>query len=91
MVLNPSFFFVYHDRCANWQYNALDVFDHWVLISMESFMHGATAITLAKTELLYIPQKCGGIGSNGFHIKWKIGTHGNWKNQNPGGRFGATG
>ena len=33
---------------------------------------------------------CGGIGSNGFHIKWIIGTHGNWKNQNPGGCFGAT-
>ena len=34
-------------------------------------------------------QKCGGIGSYRFHIKWMIGTHGNWKNQNPGGRFGA--
>ena len=22
--------------------------------------------------------------------KWIIGTHDNWKNQNPGGRFGAT-
>ena len=32
----------------------------------------------------------GGIGSNGFHIKWIFGTQGNWKNQNPGGRFGAT-
>ena len=25
-----------------------------------------------------------------FHIKWVIGTYVNWKNQNPGGRFGAT-
>ena len=31
-----------------------------------------------------------GIGSNEFHIKWIFGTQGNWKNQNPGGRFGAT-
>ena len=31
-----------------------------------------------------IPKKCGGLSSNGFHIKWIIGTHGNWKNQNPG-------
>ena len=45
-------------------------------------------IAMAKTELLYL--KCGGIGSNGFHIKGIIGTHDNWKNQNPGGRFGAT-
>ena len=32
----------------------------------------------------------GGIGSNGFHIKWIFGTQSNWKNQNPEGRFGAT-
>ena len=35
--------------------------------------------TLAKTELVWIPKKCGGISSNGFHIKWIIGTHSNWK------------
>ena len=35
--------------------------------------------TMAKTEK-FVPQKCGGIGSNGFHIKWIIGPHGNWKN-----------
>ena len=46
-------------------------------------------LTMAKIELLYI-KKCGGIGSNGFHIKWIIGTHGNWKNQNSVGLFGAT-
>ena len=45
---------------------------------------------MAKTELLY-PKIVGAyLGSNGFHIKWIIGTHGNWKNQNPGGSFGAT-
>jgi hypothetical protein len=32
----------------------------------------------------------GGLGSNEFHIKWRFGTHGNLKNQNPGGRFGAS-
>ena len=31
-----------------------------------------------------------GLGSNEFHTKWRFGTHGSWKNQNPGGRFGAT-
>ena len=44
---------------------------------------------MAKTELLYVPQKCGYIGSNGFHIKWIIGTQDSWKNKNPGGRFEA--
>ena len=32
----------------------------------------------------------GGIGSNGFHMRWIFDTHGSWKNQNPGGCFGAT-
>ena len=27
---------------------------------------------------------------NVFHMKWIIETYGNWRNQNPGGRFGAT-
>ena len=35
-------------------------------------------------------EKCAGIGLNDFHIKWIIGTHCNWKNQNPGSRLGAT-
>ena len=30
------------------------------------------------------------LGSNGFQLKRRFGTHGNYKNQNPGGRFGAT-
>ena len=38
----------------------------------------------------YYVNSLGAIGCNGFHIKWMFGTHGNWKNQNPGGRFGAT-
>ena len=27
------------------------------------------------------------LDSNEFQLKWRFGTHGNWKNQNPGGRF----
>ena len=34
--------------------------------------------------------KFGHIGLNGSRLNWIIGTHGNWKNQNPGGYFGAT-
>ena len=35
-------------------------------------------------------KKCARMGLNGFHIKCMIGTHCNWKNQNPVSRFGAT-
>ena len=35
-------------------------------------------------------QKCARMGLNSFHIKWMIGTHCNWKNQNPGSPLGAT-
>ena len=35
-------------------------------------------------------EKWGRPDINVFHIKWIIAKHGNWKNQNPGGRFGAT-
>ena len=35
-------------------------------------------------------EKCAGMGLNGFHIKSIIGTHCNWKNQNPGSPLGAT-
>ena len=38
----------------------------------------------------YSLEKCVGMGLNDFHIKWIIGTHCNWKNQNPGSPFGAT-
>ena len=34
--------------------------------------------------------KLGGTGLIEYKLKWIIGTHGHWKNQNPGGRFGAT-
>ena len=32
----------------------------------------------------------GRLDSNEFQLKRRIGTHDNWKNQNLGGRFGAT-
>ena len=48
-------------------------------------------------SILYTPlrnkllcQFLGRLGNSGFQLKWSFGTHGNWKNQNPGGRFGAT-
>ena len=35
-------------------------------------------------------KKLGGLGLNGIKLKWIIGTHGNWRNQNPGVCFLAT-
>ena len=35
-------------------------------------------------------EKCGHLDLTVFHLIWVIGTCGNWKNQNLGGRFGAT-
>ena len=54
------------------------------VLSVDSFgMHGSY-------KLIIMLEKCGHPDINVFHIKWIIGNHGNWKNQNPGGRFGAT-
>ena len=31
----------------------------------------------------------GCLGNNGFQLKWRFGTHDNWKNQNPVNSFGV--
>ena len=41
-------------------------------------------------ERIVMLEKCGRPDLTVFHLIWVIGTYGNWKNQNPGGRFGAT-
>ena len=55
--------------------------------SLKAFGNGlfTLAFTVAINELLCLKNDI-----NVFHIKWIIGNHGIWKNQNPGGRFGAT-
>ena len=40
-------------------------------------------------EMSYYVNFLGLLGSNGFQLKWRFDIHGNWKNQNPGVRFGA--
>jgi hypothetical protein len=42
-------------------------------------------VTTPKNNLLYESKK--GLGINRIKLKWIIGTHGNWKNQNPGVPF----
>ena len=46
-------------------------------------------LTHGSYKWIIMHKKCGRPDSNGFQLKWRFGTHGNWKNQNPGGRFGA--
>ena len=41
-------------------------------------------------EWIIMLEKYGRLDLTVFHLIWVIGTYGNWKNQNPGGRFGAT-
>ena len=41
-------------------------------------------------EMNYYVNFLGHLAGNEFQLKQKFGTHGNWKNQNPGGHFGAT-
>ena len=44
--------------------------------------------TIYKSFIIW--RKCGGITDNGIKLQWLISTKGNWKNRNPGSRFGAT-
>ena len=46
--------------------------------------------TVVNYYIIIIPQKYRGIGSNGFHIKWILGTQDNWKKENPEVRIWAT-
>ena len=54
---------------------------------------GQTAMTFNSPhpEINYYVQRIEGLGLNGIELKWIIGTHGNWKNQNPGGQIGGAG
>ena len=49
-------------------------------------------LTIIKMNLgiNYYVNVLGSLGNNRFQLKWRFGTHGDWKNQNPGGRFGAS-
>ena len=40
-------------------------------------------------EWINMLEKCRHLDLIVFHLIWAIGTYGNWKNQNPEGRFGA--
>ena len=54
------------------------------------FLCRELSITHGSYKWIIMHEKCGRPDSNGFQLKWRFGTNGNWKNQNPGGRFGAT-
>ena len=53
------------------------------------FQSKSKALSTHCLGMSYYVNFLGDLGSNEFHIKWRFGTHGSWKNQNPGGLFGA--
>ena len=46
-------------------------------------------ISHCSYQWIIMHEKYGLPNSNGFQLKWRFGTDDNWKNENPGGRFGA--
>ena len=66
---------------------------YWLITIYNSFHSRYLSKQLQDTVVIkwiIMHEKCGRPDSNGFQLKGRFGTHGNWKNQNPGGRFGAT-
>ena len=71
-----------------------------ILVSINIRKYGiALANVKSAWSLVYIHttyswnikwQKCARMGLNWFHIREIFGTQDNWKNENPGSRFGAT-
>ena len=57
--------------------------------SFSNYVIHWTGFTLLTAEIIKW-QKCAHMGLNGFHKKCIIGTHCNWKNQNPVSPLGAT-
>ena len=62
----------------------------WVSTGATGAWHLWNLWTHGNYKWIIMHEKCGRPDSNGFQLKWRFGTHGNWKNQNPGGCFGAT-
>ena len=67
-----------------------DVFKSGTQLQKGFWLHYDVQCTTHCLGMSYYVNFLEGLGSNEFHIKWRFGTHGSWKNQNPRGRFGAT-
>ena len=66
------------------------LFKELVLIGVAKSWSTDEIIHHGNYKWIIMLEKCGRPNLNVFHLKWIICTLGNWKNQNPGGRFGAT-
>ena len=64
----------------------------WIWEKFCSMYYGGMMALLShgSSKWIIMHEKWRRLDSNGVQLKWRFGTHGNWKNQNPGGRFGAT-
>ena len=68
-------------------------FEDWIKNKMEQGFQIMVILDLYGAHCLgnfIMSNKLGHSMDNGNKLKWIIGTHGNWKNQNSWGRFGAT-
>ena len=63
---------------------------YWCEATISSMQKDSFWQNVIRSHCLGMSYNVNFFGSNEFHIKWRFGTHGSWKNQNPGGCFGAT-
>ena len=66
------------------------LFPFFITIFTSFFLIFLSVVTSHHLCINYYVPKLGGLGLNENKLKWNFSTHGNWKNQNPMGRFGAT-
>ena len=66
------------------------LFKELVLIGVAKSWSTDEIIHHGSYKWIIMLEKCGRPNLNVFHLNWIIGTHGNWKNQNPWSPFGAT-
>ena len=81
--------------CLNlWNYITLGCFgtflNHLLHTDIFHYVVSSSYLIHGSYKWIVMLKECGRPDLNVFYLKWIIGTHGNWKNQNPGGRFGAT-
>ena len=61
---------------------SIEIVQSWWLEEDPGFTH--------HLGINYYVNFLGRLGSNEFQLKRRFGTHDNWKNKNPGDRFGDT-
>ena len=81
---------IFHGLLSQSQFSThlISHYKFWQIFT-SAYQNTVSQSTLPR-KILLCPINWGAYGLKGNKLKWIIGTHDNWKNQNPGGRFGAT-